>query len=575
MKKKLLTRSINTIVIASALSLLTGCSGSGGTDSIVDDIEAELENISNGDSSDTDTSDADSSESDETENSDSSTMDDETATAFPSDLAVASPTDVESNSTTASITSSGVKSLALKNSNPSVTTLSAPTSPATAYEQAVDRINALLTGSTALSDTFTPELFYSYGGDADCYGPKLQYANHPDGTGTESGELPPGDLGIWAETEGETAEACVAAQLNARMEGIKDGSYISLMTVASMIRVYADAGNSFPTDIEAQLSSAAVPVVEDVTTLMQALGLTDVTINSATITLSADGSQWTYAVDFTYTRAGDDLDIEVELVHIPGADKTQYEGLLTYRADDTFNGGNCSSSDSSNNGSLHYIRTSADQMLVQSRVGQFCDHGTSGLTAAVESDTLAGFVVDPSASWGNNFSIFTAEFNPADLIGNYSYAWQAGRMDSNSRILNMSLTDSSTGTGYFGYGDTIDATDGSVQGFICNWAGPGNDHTLVDYVQSQSIQYDTTTEIFAPNVSLINYAPVNSCIYDGSATFAYDRNLDEDLADETADTINVGAGETLEFNLMGLNTEASIWEEIQAAGFTLPAYPQI
>jgi len=115
MKKKLLTRSINTIVIASALSLLTGCSGSGGTDSIVDDIEAELENISNGDSSDTDTSDADSSESDETENSDSSTMDDETATAFPSDLAVASPTDVESNSTTASITSSGVKSLALKN----------------------------------------------------------------------------------------------------------------------------------------------------------------------------------------------------------------------------------------------------------------------------------------------------------------------------------------------------------------------------------------------------------------------------------------------------------------------------
>ena len=80
------------------------------------------------------------------------------------------------------------------------------------------------------------------------------YENHPEGPdGPVFGSdpypsLPTGDLGIWSETNDGT-EACIAAQLNGRMEAFKDQSYIALMNVASMIRVYMDDGNTWPDDM--------------------------------------------------------------------------------------------------------------------------------------------------------------------------------------------------------------------------------------------------------------------------------------------------------------------------------------
>ncbi len=487
-------------------------------------------------------------------------------TGFPSNLAVASPTD-QSNIDSANFLASRTTNLARSAS----------------YTQAIDRIDTLLAGTTAIRDTFTPELFYSQDRDAECYGPKLFYQNHPDGTdGSPMGSdsypsLPTGDLGIWTEVEGTTTEACLAAQLNARMQGVRDRSFIALMSVASMIRAYVDGGGSWPGDLTAGSTL-------DVVTQMNAIGIANTTFNTANINLNANGDVWLYNIELTYTRSATDYNIVIQLTHSTANSATAYEGLLTYRADDTFDPpGNCSNTDVTNNGSLHYIRISETELRMQSRGAQLCDHDANGLTATlstVSTSSFTGNIVDPSSSWANNFHIFTADFNPNNLLGQYSYVWQAGAMDDNSRIMNVGLSTTTSGEGYFGYGDQVTSTDGSIKGFICNWAGPGNDHTLLEYAQRQHITIDTTTNVYEPTnsgASDITYAPTTACTYDSTDTagFLYDRDLDNDLSDETTATVNVGSGETLVLDLMEPSgSEADIEAHISGRGFNLPTYPE-
>lgn len=493
-----------------------------------------------------------------------------TDSTFPSSLAVASPTDYSGN-----VASPSAPVRALFSS-------AAVSTPASAYSDAIDRIDELFAGTVAISDTFTPELFYTQHGNANCYGPKLFYDNHPDGAdGPVMGSdlwsaLPTGDLGIWQATEG-ASEACAAAQLNAQMKAVKKRSYIALMSIASMIRAYVDDGNTWPDDINN--GDTAI-----VTSAMNALGLTDISFNSATISLDSAGAQWSYALDFIYTRSGTDYGIKINMTHVPGASENEYEGLLTYMADDTFNPpGNCGSSNITLNGSLHYIRNSATDIRLQSRGVQMCDFGSTALTEAVDSTDITGNVVDPDAAWSDNFNRFTAEFDPSDLGGHYSYVWQAGNGDSHSRILNIGLAAATSGETYFGFGDTVDSSDGSIGGFICNWAGPSNDHTLLDYAQRQHITYNTTLGVFEPSrgaasSSNISYAPTNSCLYEVLGTFQYDRDLDGDLSDETSDTLIVGSsgsGDIIELDLMAPSGGATdIWNYItNNRGFDLPDYP--
>ena len=479
--------------------------------------------------------------------------------SFPQGLMVASPTATEDLGGALPLLAMGMESV-----------------PNTKYEQAISQINDLLSGETPVQDTYTPGLFFSVAGNANCYGPKLLYENHPDGPdGTPQGSdsfpsLPTGDLGLWLATE-DDGEACAAAQLNAQLEGAKDQSFIALMTVASMISAYQDAGFTWPDDVV-----AGDPI--DMAAAMGGLGIADTTFNSASIELSADGSQWTYSVDLTYTMDFTAYDIVVELIHVPGSSEDDYEGLLTYMANSSFGGGNCLTDDVTLNGSLHYIRNSETDMRMQSRTATVCDHDSSVITEAVDSTAISGNVLNPAESWGNNFAVFTAEYDPTSLQGLYNYVWQAGEGDSHARIFNFGLETASSGESYFGYGDTVDQTDGSILGFICNWAGPGNDHTLQDYAQRQHFTYNETSGLFEPTneaASDIIYAPTNSCTYDGSGTFVYDSNIDGDLADETSDTVNVGAGEVLELDLMEpALPAANIWEHItDNRGFNLPLYP--
>jgi len=188
-----------------------------------------------------------------------------TSTAFPSGLAVSSPTDVVAADATPALAAGiAVKpTLWARVSDWLVGTAHAASGKVPRYTWATLRIDALLNGTITASTTFTPELFLTTDTNAGCFGPTLDYSNHPDDTIPDSGQLPSGDLGIWTETDATSGHACAAAELNSRMRGIGWRSNMALMGLASMIEELTASATALP--------SAGGTV--DATTLMNGLGV--------------------------------------------------------------------------------------------------------------------------------------------------------------------------------------------------------------------------------------------------------------------------------------------------------------
>ena len=505
-----------------------------------------------------------------------------TRSGFPSGMVVASPTD------TTTTTSKAKPISAARTSE---------------YQSLTAQFESLFSGSTSIADIFDPEAFFAVNSNADCYGPELQYQNHPDGSGGD-GTLPTGDLGIWEETQ-DTGEACAAAQLNAQLNGVENRTFMAMMGLASLIIAYESQGYTWPDDLETVGSSG------DLSTELNDVGISDVTFVTAEISYDSSTEQYSYELALTYTRDSSDYDIAVSMVYdkLDGdGDDTTYESLLNLLVEDTFvnSGDDCDDDSVTRAASLHYISNSDTDVRLQARDAMWCDHfdfdttsSANGLTLSLSdaglSDEISGYVVNPDTDpdsnsatadgWQNDFAIFTADFNPENLRGDYAYAWQAGPGDDSSRVLDIGLevSDGSVGESYFGYGLPVDdiGFEPIVKGFICNWAGPGNDHTLLEYAQRQHITLSADSGLYEPtnsngSSSNITYAPTVSCTYDGSGSFVYDRDLDGDLTDETSDTVNVGASETLELDLMDDSTDSYDGIDdyiINGRGYDLPDYP--
>lgn len=487
---------------------------------------------------------------------------------FPVGLAVAAPTDI-----TASQNGNASEHLS------SVQPFASGTGWTSAYVSAVNRINALLTGTTPVNDAFTPALFFNSGVSASCYGPSLLYRDHPDAATPNSGELPGGDLMLWQSTDANTGHTCSAAQLNARLNGVKGQSYAALMGFAAMIYVAIDSGISAP----------AVGDTLDLTSEMNALSLSGVTFNSVEITRAAD-QEWRYVQDYSFSYQGLPRDITASMVHISGDDEYEYEGLLQYSVngdDNLFVGGNCAQSDRTLNGSLAYERSGESSLKTQSRVATFCGHDAAGfVTDSTEDDfgqVSAALTYDATTApngWSENFNLFAMDMDPTTLEGSYAYVWQAGVNDSHTRVFLMGVNYHATGgtsvidgEAYAGFGNVMDNTEGNINGMICNWAGPNNSHTLQDFGQRQFFSLNETTFVFETPTGGedINYAPTNSCSYDGSGTFTYDTDLDGDLSDESASAAI--SADLMSASDTDSDGTATMAEAIAARGYTLPSVP--
>ncbi|KZN36569.1 hypothetical protein N480_17870 [Pseudoalteromonas luteoviolacea S2607] len=444
-----------------------------------------------------------------------------------------------------------------------------PASPT--YFWATRRIDALLDGETPLLDVFRVRSFYRTGNNADCFGPQVSYQGHPNSAdpATNSGTLPSGDLGLWLASDSE-GNACAVAQTNALLDGTKERSRMALMTLASMVSAAIDDGAGLPEE------GASI----DLTTQMNSKGLSNINFSSASISLNS--GIWQYNVTLEYTVGSSSYDIDLTMTHTPSGDRTNYTGLLNYAVEGEvgvsgieFPGGNCAQNQRTLVGSLAYERD-AQQMSLQARTATLCGHTVSG---AFNSDQQVDVnnkyhSADNPDGWSENFAIFGANFDLTSLAGDYAYVWQAGVNDSHSRILNIGFNDATleNGEAHFGYGSDIDETNGLIQGFICNWAGPGNDHTLQAYTQRQFFEYDTGTSTYlgTDHRANIEYAPTNSCDYDGTGSFVFDIDVSGVLGDIAQEDVSIPFTNDL---WAPTDPTLTVSESILARGLEVPDVP--
>jgi hypothetical protein len=494
---------------------------------------------------------SESSSTDQSLNSESGTQNSSTEEdLFPRRLAVVSPFDMVDTNESASLTFGDAF-----NAIGSTTT--------SRYDQIIEDITDILdAGSTGLC-TFNPDLFTPAITNANCYGPTVKYVGHPDGN-PSSGDLPSGDVGIWMETAND-GNACAAAQLNARMKGITDRTKAALMGLATIVC-------AINTD-----SSGAYELPDNSTTTVTNImpTPTGVSWNRAIMTHATVNSEdkYSYILDFYYNGNN----IYIDMVHIPDSNSTGlYRGRFSYLISETVSyGGNCPSNEVTRNGSLVYSRTSSSKLVIESKDAQFCGLEADGLDSdGIVDETMKYNASNSPNGWANDFNLLRAEFNPATQLGDYAYAWQAGMGDGNVRAFNMKISDDGlnatedlSAVAFFGYGKDIENDDPAINGFIGNWAGPGNDHNLLEKAQKQTVDFNSTTHKFDSTTANIKYAPTNSLNHPGGG-FDYDLDGDGNLDSTTAFTNELAPG--TDTNSDGTET---IEEAIAAAGISVPSAP--
>lgn len=494
-------------------------------------------------------------------------------TSFPSSLAIASPT---SNIASDCGDDCGDNLMKILSS----------------YEVETSEIEDILTATSLANcvDDFFADLTTAPG-NAECYGPTVDYANHPDDTGG-SDPLPGGDVGMWIETEASTGEACAAAQLNARMEAVADKATIALKTLASMVcTINNTSGLALPS------AGSSVTLTSEMNDMLDASSLSPIpTVNLATLAAASNDvgtTDYTYSINVTYTLIDPedpastiDIVLQTDMTHRPlDSTNSTYRGQFSYYFSSEDNLGNCNrdfgvlnTSTITELGSVTYELALASSLMVDARYTQACgDENT---------DPLVDGVLDPSVKaatqsmpggpdingWAQNFSVMAADFNPTNNEGDFVFAWQAGVGDGTARTFNVHTEDTDSdsnlnGIAFFGFGDDIEDSDGSIEGIYCNWAGPsggvGNQIAKrQDLVQRQEMEEDAGTEIFEEVSSNITYAPTLSCDYDGTGTFTYDSD-----GNGTTDT---NAATAINNNLVD---PAGATNGISASGFTLPTAP--
>lgn len=502
--------------------------------------------------------------------------------SFPTGLVVASPAELGSASAAASTTARA---------------LAVPLGAGAGRAELTDmgaRIEAVLAGDTSVSlgGLLSFGNLFLQGSNAGCYGPQLLYANHEDGSGTESGLLPGGDLGLWLPTDAASGQPCVVAQLNERTAGVKHATRQGLLLMAVMRATIAGSGGTlampaagFSTDLSTPFSTvlAAVPA------------LTGLTVHAATVSLDPFGKTYTYRLAVSRnagTSAG--RSSEIVLQHRPGATAAAYSGVLRVAGFDLASDATFGCSDRMTSGRYQRARVTTvrysrhgDQIDFGARSGQYCgapaDLADTDYARQVVSLTTTGeldpavqlpagapgsaVVAGSSTGWRGNFDRFGGRYERTTGAGQFLYAWQAGTGDRHARALAVSSTydstaDSRTVQGYFAFTDALATTDGSLLGMVCNWAGPGAVHTPAAHFQSQTATLAGLASTFVATASHLGYAPTNAC---ASTTTVFDANADGTLAG--------GEGQS---TLPSLDAPASpsvsVQDELVSRGYRQPGY---
>lgn len=467
--------------------------------------------------------------------------------AVPGDVVLASPTASTSASASISVGKSTHKTLA-----GDATTES--------YDDKKAATEALRTGTGECG--FTPPM------DApptmpECYGPKVAYTGHADGS-PSNGDLPNGDVGIWDAYEG--TEACAAAQMNYLISAVSK----RVDTMINMFNNMACVGKK-----EGILLPAIGATVDIKSALETKSTMTGITVNTATIERLADDADGnpvykSIASVTIGTHTG-----TATLKHIKtGTDAYKGKLSMTISNATAMSPMNCTGAAA---GSVHaavisYAKTSATSVVYEMNFAEFCGADATPLDSNNNIARTDAF--NPTTNltgWGSDWNYALFNLNPSNGTGTVAYAWQAGFGDERTRVLDATVTaaadGSASGTAYYGFGPDVNgtATLGTIEGFICNWAGPdgatqSNPRTSSALItagkewpiaQKQTLTRAAGGTEYTPASSSIKYAPEKSCDKFGATpdfhfqavrdgTFL---NLDNDITDSTLvtnDLIDIG-----------------------------------
>lgn len=362
-----------------------------------------------------------------------------------------------------------------------------------------------------------------------CYGPQISYINHPDGY-PKSGTLPTGDLGIWKEME--DGEACAAAKTDQLMSDVGRAADSALGIFAGMTCALNVLGLDLPE------RGKSLDLAEAFRSILVLNGIRDVNVVEARLSHSVDGRGSNDVFDFSFkgsaVKYSNAHEIEIHLRHAPldEANRT-YRGKLSFafRSRNPVQGETpiCRFETDSfqEAGSILYHKRSEDSFIYRLQKAAFCDADIDPFDDKYDLDPSFVALRPGDLGWDNNFNHILFEKNPLNGTESIAYAWQAGGHDPNTRVLNATLTSDGngarTGCAYFGYGPGAQDGDGlgTIDGFICNWAGPGSEKSMNSLVQRQCVKYDPANNVYVPMddsdgerfLSRITYAPSNSCDY--------------------------------------------------------------
>lgn len=328
-----------------------------------------------------------------------------------------------------------------------------------------------------------------------CYGPGLDYINHPDSSGgTEDGSLPTGDLGLWVEDEPGTGQACAAAKLN---ELVAKAAYNVDLAVGSMTMMACTAallGKELPTDSSSHLD------------LSHALGNLpggNIQVDKAIIKVANLNNGSGYHTDLEATI--NNQPIKLSVVH----DADNNKGLMQI---ETKENGDA-------RGTSVVYELSSSQVKYKMISSRTQSSGGATPTASFTNDG------EVSLQSGQDIHVMLAQVSATDGSGSLAYAWNAGGADDHYRALNV-VTQNTVGRAYYGYVPSPAASSESINldlnnasaGMICNWAGPGNSHTTNNEVQYQALSLSNGD--WTATTSNITYVPTTSCDMSiGTSTF--------------------------------------------------------
>ena len=377
-------------------------------------------------------------------------------------------------------------------------------------------------------------------GSKPCFSPQIYYFNDPDAASSSTngngavganGQMPAGDLGIWAPTDSSGTQACAASELNYLMGTDAAQTQFALALAAEIQNL---AGTNFPTTSGGS---------DDVTTLMSALfpSSTGVTVTSTTV--SYNGTSYVYSAQFTASDFQQTYTCDITLTHTPGSNGT-YAGVAEFTLD---NGTTLTAS------TTRYQRTSQTHIDISARDTFYPSGTTPELDANGEIDPN-----DPN--YIDRFMRIGASFDPTSALtaGSYLYILQIQAPTQSGPGPALGLTDvfqiilpgDGTGSAFYGISQSNIAqsnvwqvaeasgsplaaasAEGTIDEFYC-YRGTMVPHLLAQY---QAMQYSATEGQYEPSptvASQIRYAPTASCQYtdaqwNGGNTsgFWYDRDL--------------------------------------------------